>query len=441
MKLITWLHLSDLHFKSGKEYETFNRYIVLKSLWSDIETQLDKGLKPDFMVISGDIAYHGKSEQYELTIKDFFDPLLKITKLSKDNLFIVPGNHDVDWRKISTGVADEMINLLQDRDQINQFLSREQNRTYFFKKFEGYSGFVNNYFAGSLNFSDANYFYQRTLEIHESKICIFGLNSAWMCGCHKDSKNKVDDQGKLLIGERQLEEALEEGKDADLRIAVFHHPTDWLHDIDRFNVEKRLESECDIVLHGHWHKPHVKDVRSIAGSAIYIPCGSVYGDKERNSLNGYNFVQFDLDSRKGKIYLRRYNDDGPNGAEWMKDTISTRDKQDGIYEFEINSEKNPLSNVSRQKPAVLFEQIAQQLNRAEIRQLLNTVFDDAGLTAFCMDYFEEVYDKLSEGMQKTQKLTILIKYCSTPQRLNKLFEGIYDCNPSEFSDFVNNREI
>ncbi len=72
MKIVKWLHLSDLHFKSGND-EIFNRNIVLKSLWLDIKKQVQEGLQPDFIVVSGDIAYHGKKEEYQLTINNFFN--------------------------------------------------------------------------------------------------------------------------------------------------------------------------------------------------------------------------------------------------------------------------------------------------------------------------------------------------------------------------------
>jgi len=107
--IITWLHLSDLHFKSGKEAEQFNRKIVLDSLWIDIRKQIQKGLKPDFIFFTGDVAFHGKKDEYDLAIEQFFEPLLKHTGLSKDRLFIVPGNHDIDRDKIAQGLNERML--------------------------------------------------------------------------------------------------------------------------------------------------------------------------------------------------------------------------------------------------------------------------------------------------------------------------------------------
>nr|MBC8234528.1 calcineurin-like phosphoesterase [bacterium] len=67
MHTITWLHLSDLHFQKNDEY---NRGVVLDALWKDISERVncinsDLG-KLDFICVTGDIAYHGKTEEYEL---------------------------------------------------------------------------------------------------------------------------------------------------------------------------------------------------------------------------------------------------------------------------------------------------------------------------------------------------------------------------------------
>ena len=44
---------------------------------------------------------------------------------------------------------------------------------------------------------------------------------------------------------------------------------------------------------------------------------------------------------------------------------------------------------------------------SEIRDLLNTVFDDPQLDAFCHDYFPNLFDQFSRGQRKDEKLTQL----------------------------------
>lgn len=47
---------------------------------------------------------------------------------------------------------------------------------------------------------------------------------------------------------------------------------------------------------------------------------------------------------------------------------------------------------------------------AQIRQKLEMAFDDSGLSAFCLDYFPELYDRFSQGMRKDDKITYLVDY-------------------------------
>ncbi|MHA2275152.1 MAG: metallophosphoesterase [Candidatus Kariarchaeaceae archaeon] len=333
MSSIRWLHLSDLHFKSGEDFVNYNQRIVLEKLFEDIENQINNELKPDLIFFSGDIAFHGKGEEFDLAIKYFFDPLLEITGLSKESLFVVPGNHDIDWSKLDAFTKGGMLTLLDSRNYINQFLSEEQDRAHSFRKFQGYREFINTYFENYLIFDDKDYFYTRILKFGDYKIGLLGLNSTWMSGCNNDRKGQVSDQGFLLVGERQLYQALKRTREADLRIAVLHHPIDWLHNVDRDDVEKMLESGCDIILHGHLHTPRVFYKSSNSGQAVYIPCGALYTD--RVDQNGYNFVEFDLDSKQVNVYLRRYIDRGPKGSEWMQDNISTGEALNGIIKFNL----------------------------------------------------------------------------------------------------------
>lgn len=333
MATVTWLLLSDLHFKSGEEFEEFNREVVLEALWEDINEQVAAGLKPDFIIFSGDVAFHGRAEEYELAGERFFDPLLEITGLSKDRLFVVPGNHDVDWDEIYPLIVPGMRNLLINRDRVNQFLSSAQERDLAFCKFNAYAQFINTYFEGTLTFSTTEYFYTHTIGVQGYEVAILGLNSAWMSAYVKDDHGEVTDQGNLLIGERQLKEALDRVERADLRIAVLHHPIEWLHEIDRFGTQKQLSARCDLVLHGHWHRSQMNVQHSLAGQVVYIPVGAIYAS--RDHPNGYNFVQIDLNLRQGKVYIRRYNDEGPEGPVWIKDILSTGEGLEGVVKFAL----------------------------------------------------------------------------------------------------------
>jgi 3',5'-cyclic AMP phosphodiesterase CpdA len=92
---LTWLHLSDWHQKG----EDFDRTIVRDTLIDDIKnrSKISKDLgKVDFIVFSGDLAFSGKTEEYQAAEEHLIKPVLEITGLDESQFFIVPGNHDLD---------------------------------------------------------------------------------------------------------------------------------------------------------------------------------------------------------------------------------------------------------------------------------------------------------------------------------------------------------
>jgi 3',5'-cyclic AMP phosphodiesterase CpdA len=119
MSTLTWLHLSDLHFRATHAYD---ENIVLQALLRDVTDRIQQdGLRPDFVAVSGDIAFSGQPAEYELA-RRFFDDLLATTGLGKDRLFLVPGNHDVDRSRISPG-ARAIGDSLADRETAGAVLA------------------------------------------------------------------------------------------------------------------------------------------------------------------------------------------------------------------------------------------------------------------------------------------------------------------------------
>ena len=57
------LHLSDIHFRAGK---TWDSDPVLRGLARFIEDEVAAGFAPDLVAITGDLAFSGRSEEYDL---------------------------------------------------------------------------------------------------------------------------------------------------------------------------------------------------------------------------------------------------------------------------------------------------------------------------------------------------------------------------------------
>jgi len=260
MSGLTWLHLSDWHQKGTD----FNRRVVRDALIKDIERRkaiINQDLAEiDFIVFSGDLAFSGKPEEYQAAKVELFDPILKATGLRPDKLFIVPGNHDLDKNKFDV-VLKGILNLLRPYDQVKEFLDNEEYRAKVLEPFQAFTDFVSGYAVQE----HPNYVNIRKFNIDGQKIALLGINSAWTCG------RKDNDKGFVFVGEPQIYNALEEISDAEIKIAILHHPFDWLDNSDYACIKGRLMNGCNFILQGHRHNQGIEIIRSDSGNCIIIP--------------------------------------------------------------------------------------------------------------------------------------------------------------------------
>jgi len=336
MSKITWLHLSDLHFRESANWD---ENIVLKALLTDIREQIkSEHLRPDFIVVTGDIAFRSAPEEYTLA-GQFFDKLLKATDLRKEHIFIVPGNHDVDRSTITEGTK-AIISSLKSRKTVAEVLTADADRQLIMRKFNHYFNFANDYFKYPIDFDDGHYFYTERIDIAGKRVAIIGFNSAWM------SLNDQD-YGSLLLSERQVRPALEVAKNADLRIALLHHPFEWFQEFDKNDWESMLMQDCDFVLHGQLHRTDLLNLNTPDATAMIIGAGACY--ETRKHPNAFNFVRFDYEAGKGTVFLRTYSD--KQGGFWTEDVQTYKNAKEGRFEFKLEvSRKKTLRKGKRKVP-------------------------------------------------------------------------------------------
>lgn len=105
MKRIGILHLSDIHIS---EKSISNIDMLVKKLIKDIELiKEEQTMNIDMICFAGDLIARGDyAFENELQIKlaedHFINPLLDALGLSNDRFILVPGNHEVDKRRIAS---------------------------------------------------------------------------------------------------------------------------------------------------------------------------------------------------------------------------------------------------------------------------------------------------------------------------------------------------
>lgn len=261
---IRWLHISDAHFLSLAGYDQ-NR--LANSLVASIPNLTKRFGDIDLIIFSGDVGNTGRQEEYSQAT-EFFSNILSACGLEKDRLVIVPGNHDVD-RRGSTGLARS----LTSRGEIDE-LFNGRDVPHITQRQAAFATWLQEFFEGERSLSQTSTVQSQVcLNIRGQKVSIWPINTAAF-------SFDEHDHGRLIIGLRCLEESALRAGEADLTIAVMHHPLSWLSDIERTPVTAMLRDNVDLILHGHLHENEVQLDSGSAGQAATLTAGATYQGSE-----------------------------------------------------------------------------------------------------------------------------------------------------------------
>ncbi|MEN8130389.1 MAG: metallophosphoesterase [Pseudomonadota bacterium] len=195
-----------------------------------IEQQRAEGTAADFILATGDISFSGKTDEYTFAA-DFFDAISTASGVPKERVFCIPGNHDIDRERHKLCFLGAR-GSLQDQNRIDAVLAAEEDLGTLLKRQENYRHFQDSYFNGQdRGRTDDGLGYVSHLVIEDVRLAIVGLDSAWL------AEGGLSDRGRLLIGERQVINALklaQEHHDAPhIIVGMAHHPFHLLHERDR----------------------------------------------------------------------------------------------------------------------------------------------------------------------------------------------------------------
>jgi len=229
----TLVHLSDLHF--GRIDEALLEPVI----------RAVSGLKPDVVVVSGDLTQRARSQQFK-DAREFLD------KLPSPQI-VVPGNHDVPLHNPFT-------RFLQPLDKYKQYITDNLEPFY-----------------------------------SDEEVAILGINTA---------RSLTIKDGR--INERQIaaiRDRLCPFPDDVIKIIVTHHPFDLPeghreHDlVNRATRAMEAIAKCgaDVLLAGHLHVSHTGHSSArykIAGhSALVVSAGTATSTRGRGETNSFNILR------------------------------------------------------------------------------------------------------------------------------------------------------
>lgn len=327
-KSIQWLHISDFHVEDRDRYD---RDVVLRAFLNSLPDLTDRFGKPDLIFSTGDIAYSGKETEYARAT-EFFDALLGILDLDRTRLIIVPGNHDVD-RLAGKGLTRTM----QSRDEADEYFDPCSPCLHLEHRQRAFRSWFDSYFEGIRSSPDnSTCATPEIFDINGVAVQVLPINTATFA--FDDS-----DHAKLFVGRRCLNGQLEEARkiDADLKIAVMHHPLSWLSPLESTNIKTSLREYVDVVLLGHLHENDVEYTWGLGDGVLSLAAGATY--QTRTWPNTAMFCKFS--AKTVHIAPVRYSD-SPREA-WVADTCIFPNEPNYVGSVSLGADPSPKVDFER----------------------------------------------------------------------------------------------
>ncbi|OQW76548.1 MAG: hypothetical protein BVN32_09005 [Proteobacteria bacterium ST_bin14] len=281
-----FVHVSDIHFGQERDHVVHIHDDVKRELVADAAAVVASLPESEVkgILVTGDIAFSGKAEQYEAAGK-WLDALAAGIGCPIHRVQMVPGNHDLDRDKLSIGGSHLLEYIRQGgAADYEKVISNEDDRATLFRRFEDYGRFCIGYNCG-LDL-EAKLATNLRIEVGPGRwIRFVRLNSSLLC----HGKEWLDPP-ELVIGERQFIIPRNVGEE---NVVLVHHPLNWYK--DEAQVRDYVRSRARVFISGHEHNPTVKIDKVEDGcDVMMLAAGAAVPFKSNDEYTyTYNIIEFD----------------------------------------------------------------------------------------------------------------------------------------------------
>lgn len=297
-RALTWLHLADLHCGAAAlgEPHRFAQEAVLEAIRRDLA---DGSLKsPDFIFVTGDVAFRGAASEYD-EAKAWLSAVAEAAGSSLDRVRVIPGNHDVDRARTNNKpVARAHSEIRAAPEELDHELADEALRATLADKLAAYSAFVKSALpdhpAPGSNGLD---WLERVPAIpgQRGRARVAGLSTVWISDASDGRLHKgqaLPFVRNMILGPRQVHEALGDLEDDELLVVLTHHPPEWLHRDSAEELESALSRRTHIHLCSHIHDaPGLPGLKrfGVFGTKVRYAAGSAHGEPAESKKHGYGW--------------------------------------------------------------------------------------------------------------------------------------------------------
>jgi hypothetical protein len=305
---LTFVHLSDIHFRKGIVGTKHDPDALLRD---ELERDL-RELVPRFgpisgIIITGDVAWSGHKSEYRYA-ESWIQKIAEHLQCSVSGVMVIPGNHDVNRGELEKDGA--RIAKLQRRvrkganpaktsSRLAGVLSGEEGPL-LTAPLRAYNAFAKRY---SCAITPQDPYWERSFKLGDgTTLLIRGITSTWLSG-PGDSERVA----RLLYGSGQYTfRRLQQTQ----YIAAAHHPPQNM--IDGEDAAQAFESDCRLQLFGHKHNQWITQSKTSAR----IIAGAFQPDRrEAPWIPRYNVLEIagELTDKARllqiRVYPRRWSDE------------------------------------------------------------------------------------------------------------------------------------
>jgi hypothetical protein len=283
---ILLLHLSDLHITTAKD-------IVLgRAHWiADAVKNVEPEVAAVVCILSGDIAYSGGGEQYDLAFKfvSTLEDKLKASLRSGTQIYFIaiPGNHDCDFLEATAArtalreVVQQTPNRLEDVSFADICLAPQRRFLQFAQALNG---------PQSSEVKDPRIYREFRLVLPDGELLICCCNTAILSELHEKP-------GTLVFPTAMLPR--DRGA-AAVSVGVAHHPYNWMTPDCARDFRRQFEPITDMILTGHEHLLDRRTLSSGNGTNLYLE-GGVLQDASNPDVSEFYSIVINIRSKKQRI--------------------------------------------------------------------------------------------------------------------------------------------
>lgn len=233
-----------------------------------------------YLAVSGDVAFSGKSIEYDL----FCEMVDKLKKTSNKNIKLItcPGNHDIYYNEDE----EYTLEILKEDTKIANVDEASSRRV---TKMASYLSFE----SSNINFiKDDKYLSHITFNEDEKEIVFYSLNNVLFSCYGKINKSDVT-KNYAYLSDSTIHK-IKKSNPNQIVFLLMHFPIDYFNDKTSHELKERITRNVDVVLNGHLHVP--EKGMFIGDDTTTIIQGDFFFKQKQEDKS--SFVKIDLNKQK-----------------------------------------------------------------------------------------------------------------------------------------------